>query len=184
MFPIIMKTFPGFFLIFAVLKSGESLDCEICSRRGHMCSGRTLTCRADQQTCAAILIENTHLGKPQLTIKKTCERSRVCNPPLQSLNMGRGRYERTSVVCCIGEDCKSAAPRFQPGFIKPNGKSCPACFATSLSLCGSARVDCSGNEFHCMNAIHEMYTGGTLVTYYKRGDMFCEANPGGCGGEK
>ncbi|XP_067317750.1 phospholipase A2 inhibitor gamma subunit B-like [Anolis sagrei] len=164
-----MKTFPGFFLIFAVLRSGEPLRCEKCYKDGLTCSGRNRLCDYDLKTCVVVLVEYTHYGKPQLRAVKTCEHTNVCNTPLQYLNMGRGIYERSNVICCIGEACKTAAPRLQPGFINPNGKSCPACFATDISHCGSARVDCSGNEFYCMSTFHEVWEHGNIVTYIKRG---------------
>nr|XP_060640308.1 phospholipase A2 inhibitor and Ly6/PLAUR domain-containing protein-like [Anolis sagrei ordinatus] len=157
-----MKTFPGFFLIFAVLRSGEPLRCEKCYKDGLTCSGTNRLCDYHLQTCVVVLVEYTHYGKPQLRAVKTCEHTNVCNTPLQYLNMGRGIYERSNVICCIGEACKTAAPRFQPGFITPNGKSCPACFATDISHCGSARVDCSGNEFHCISTFHEVWEHGWM----------------------
>nr|XP_060611922.1 phospholipase A2 inhibitor and Ly6/PLAUR domain-containing protein-like [Anolis sagrei ordinatus] len=144
----------------AILWNGEPLRCEKCYKDGLTCSGRNRLCDYDLKTCVVVLVEYTHYGKPQLRAVKACEHTNVCNTPLQYLNMGRGIYERSNVICCIGEACKTAAPRFQPGFITPNGKSCPACFATDISHCGSARVDCSGNEFHCISTFHEVWEHG------------------------
>nr|XP_008111988.1 PREDICTED: phospholipase A2 inhibitor and Ly6/PLAUR domain-containing protein [Anolis carolinensis]XP_008111989.1 PREDICTED: phospholipase A2 inhibitor and Ly6/PLAUR domain-containing protein [Anolis carolinensis] len=154
-----MKTFPGFLLIFAVLWSGESLICEVCNRDGLKCSGQNETCKAQLQTCAVVLVESTNWGKPRLRTVKTCERRYNCDTPVQSLNMGRGRYERSSVFCCIGEACKKSPPRFSPGFVQPNGRECPACFATQLSLCGSAKVDCSGKEIYCISTYQTIPVG-------------------------
>nr|XP_060640306.1 phospholipase A2 inhibitor and Ly6/PLAUR domain-containing protein-like [Anolis sagrei ordinatus] len=157
-----MKTLPGYFLIFAFLMSqGEPLKCETCNQDGYTCRGPHWPCDDHFKTCVVVLVEHTHYGKPQLRTVKTCEHTRLCNRSMSYLNMGQGRYERSSIVCCIGEACKTAVPRFQPELIKPNGKSCPACFAPNTTGCGSARVDCSGNEDFCLNTMQRISVGNT-----------------------
>nr|XP_060640310.1 phospholipase A2 inhibitor and Ly6/PLAUR domain-containing protein-like [Anolis sagrei ordinatus] len=138
---------------------GRSFECEVCRSRSSTCSGHRQRCNRTQTICAVMLVENTHEGKPQLYAIKSCAERKMCNPPFQSLNMGRGRYERSKVICCEGNNCKKAVARFQPGFIMPNGKQCPACFAKSRSECGTARVDCSGDEYYCMEVMQSITLG-------------------------
>uniref|UniRef100_H9G8Z7 Uncharacterized protein n=1 Tax=Anolis carolinensis TaxID=28377 RepID=H9G8Z7_ANOCA len=131
---------------------GNSLRCTSCNTDGTKCSGWFRTCGQNFDTCAVILIEDTYEGNRQWRGVKTCANSRVCQMPLQYMNMGRGRYERTSIICCRGNACRNAVPRFQPGFIKPNGRQCPACLASTRTECGSAKVSCSGDELYCIEA--------------------------------
>nr|XP_016850267.1 PREDICTED: phospholipase A2 inhibitor and Ly6/PLAUR domain-containing protein isoform X1 [Anolis carolinensis] len=148
---------------------GNSLRCETCGRDGTRCTGSFRTCRGHNDICIKALLENTDEGRRRLRTEMTCERSRVCEVPLQYLNTGQGRYERTSVVCCLGNACRNAVPRFQPGFIKPNGRQCPACLASKRTECGSAKVSCSGDELYCIEVQQYIWQGSRNVTRYKRG---------------
>ncbi|XP_062818520.1 phospholipase A2 inhibitor and Ly6/PLAUR domain-containing protein isoform X1 [Anolis carolinensis] len=168
-FPITMKTFLVFLLNVAVLRNGNSLDCETCQRDGIRCSGRFKTCKDDNDICIKALLENTDEGRRRLRTEMACANSRVCQMPLQYLNTGQGRYERTSIVCCRGNACRNAVPRFQPGFIKPNGRQCPACLASNRTECGSAKVSCSGDELYCIEAQQYIRLGFRPVPRYKRG---------------
>ncbi|KAH0631420.1 hypothetical protein JD844_005743 [Phrynosoma platyrhinos] len=80
-----------------------------------------------------------------------CASPSLCSNPLQYLNIGQGLYERTSIICCLGDACKRAAPRLPLGFVKPNGKECPACFVRRPDRCSQRMVDCSGEETKCLD---------------------------------
>ncbi|KAH0631423.1 hypothetical protein JD844_005746 [Phrynosoma platyrhinos] len=155
-FLITMQAVLGFFLIFAFLRRGTSLVCEVCFRVGTSCFGPVITCERGQNTCAFLLIENTFDGIPVKIAMKFCASSRICKKPLQYLNIGQGRFERTSIKCCAGRACKKVSPQFPLGLIKPNGKQCYACLVVQPSHCGTAMVDCSGEESHCLNVVQKV----------------------------
>ncbi|KAH0631430.1 hypothetical protein JD844_005753 [Phrynosoma platyrhinos] len=90
---------------------GNSLWCTSCSREGTWCSGNKVICDRRVRSCFVSRIENTLDRERKLMTVEGCAPSSICKHPLQYLNIGQGLYELTSFVCCVGDACKTAAPR-------------------------------------------------------------------------
>ncbi|KAH0631426.1 hypothetical protein JD844_005749 [Phrynosoma platyrhinos] len=100
---------------------------------------------------------------------KGCESSHVCNQPPTYMNLGKGRYVRSSVACCVGDLCKTAYPRFAPVMSKPNGKQCPACYSFSRYGCDIEMVDCVGPENYCLDMVEKVTYGKFVIDVTMKG---------------
>ncbi|XP_062818712.1 phospholipase A2 inhibitor gamma subunit B isoform X2 [Anolis carolinensis] len=168
-------------LIPVLLWMGSALECEVCTGLGSNCSGPMETCADGQDTCAVVMVENTIDGERLLTVMKACESSHVCDGPPSYMNLGKGRYVRTSVACCVGDLCKTAHPHLAPVMNKPNGKQCPACYSFSPSGCGTEVVDCVGPENYCLDMVEKVTYGKFVIDLTMKGcitEALCASKEG------
>ncbi|XP_044290881.1 phospholipase A2 inhibitor NAI-like [Varanus komodoensis] len=169
-----MHSLLGLFLFSVLLKTGTSLECEVCSGFGSSCTGVTQTCAAGQDTCATILSENSLTGEKMITSVKACEYSAACHVPPTHMTLGQGKSVRSSVTCCTGDACGTAAPQFPPAMDKPNGKRCPACYAFSFFPaspveCGTETVACVGVEDYCLDMVEAVTYGNYVMHIIMKG---------------
>ncbi|KAJ7304091.1 hypothetical protein JRQ81_011615 [Phrynocephalus forsythii] len=175
-----MQTVLGSFLFFVLLRTGTSLECEVCDSMGTNCTGPMKTCEAGQDTCAIILTENSLAGESIQTVMKQCDYSSVCSSPTTYMNMGQGRHVRTSITCCVGDACKTTSPQIPPA-MTPNSKRCPACYSFSVSGCDTVTTECAGEENYCLDMVQKITYGKFVLTVNMKGcatENVCETNEG------
>lgn len=147
---------------------GTCLECEVCNGMGSSCTGPMVPCAAGQDICATILTENTLAGAPMQTVMKQCFYSSACGSSNSDMNLGQGRYVRTSVTCCVGDACRNSSPQVLPE-PNPNGKQCPACYSLSASACNTATTDCVGQENYCLDMVQEVTYGSSVINISMKG---------------
>nr|XP_060639728.1 phospholipase A2 inhibitor gamma subunit B-like [Anolis sagrei ordinatus] len=108
-------------------------------------------------------------GELLQTVTKACESSHVCDSPPSYMNLGKGRYVRSSVACCVGDLCKTAHPHLAPVMDKPNGKQCPACYSFSPYGCETEMVDCVGPENYCLDMVEKVTYGKFVIDLTMKG---------------
>ncbi|XP_042295269.1 phospholipase A2 inhibitor gamma subunit B-like [Sceloporus undulatus] len=154
-----MQAFLRFLLFFVLLKSGASLQCEVCvssqnSTEAQMspnitCQGTPVTCPPNKDMCMITVAEHNLGGKTERFIEKSCAYSKVCSVNDVHLFLGKGRSYRSSIVCCKGICPKQPIAKL-PVNARPNEKECPACFALAKT-CKAETVKCTGNDTHCID---------------------------------
>ncbi|XP_048357018.1 phospholipase A2 inhibitor gamma subunit B-like [Sphaerodactylus townsendi] len=75
-----MKTPLGFLLFSALLATGDSLECQICSAAGNTCTSEKHPCSSGQDTCVTLILEGPVApGGLQVThITKDCSSKSDC----------------------------------------------------------------------------------------------------------
>ncbi|XP_053124350.1 phospholipase A2 inhibitor NAI-like [Hemicordylus capensis] len=159
-----MPALLGLFLFSVLLRTGTSLECEVCSGFGSSCTGSMETCYAGQDTCVITLSENSLAGEKLQMVTKACGYSYECKMPAIYQNFGSGKYTRSFVTCCAGDACKTATPQFPPAMTTSNGKQCPGSYCLSPFGCETETVDCVGEENYCLD-IEEKITYGKFVMH-------------------
>ncbi|XP_060113707.1 phospholipase A2 inhibitor gamma subunit B-like [Heteronotia binoei] len=164
-----MKTVLGLFICFGLAALGSSLECEVCSEFGTSCSGGTMPCEADKDTCIITASYNSLVGVPLRTIAKGCGTLDTCRHGLKYMNLGQGKTIRSSSTCCVGEDCQTRTSQVPPAITEPNGKRCQACYATTTTSCPDETVDCHGPEDHCLDMAVRVVYGSLVVNTAQKG---------------
>nr|XP_023969429.2 phospholipase A2 inhibitor and Ly6/PLAUR domain-containing protein-like [Chrysemys picta bellii] len=85
------------------------------------------------------------------------------------MNFGNGMTTRTSVVCCVGDACRTTTVTMPPADTKPNGRSCPGCFPSSQGPCKEGTIACTGPETHCVDAAGTVTMSGSQVQTVMKG---------------
>uniref|UniRef100_A0ABM5ES22 Ly6/PLAUR domain-containing protein 8 n=1 Tax=Pogona vitticeps TaxID=103695 RepID=A0ABM5ES22_9SAUR len=175
-----MQTILGSFLFLVLLRTGTSLECEVCNGMGNSCTGSMMTCEPGLDTCAIILTENSLAGERIQTVMKQCYYSNACNSLTTDMNLGQGRYVRTIVSCCEGDACRTTSPQISSA-MQPNGKQCPACYSLSASGCDIVTADCDGEENYCLDMVQKVTYGKFVVNVSMKGcvtENVCAAKEG------
>uniref|UniRef100_A0A6J0V6G9 Phospholipase A2 inhibitor and Ly6/PLAUR domain-containing protein-like n=1 Tax=Pogona vitticeps TaxID=103695 RepID=A0A6J0V6G9_9SAUR len=158
-----MQTLLGLSLCFVLVTTGATLECEVCAGVGTTCTGSMQTCEAGEDTCVIAVSESSVMGIQTKSVIKMCESSSICQHGPQYMHFGHGQDMRTSLVCCVGDACRTATPQLPPIISKPNGKQCPACFNVFSGNCNPNKtVDCVGPETECLD-LEATVTYGKIV---------------------
>lgn len=155
-------------LLAAVIDLGLSLVCEICGGFGNTCKGPLRFCPPSQDKCGITLLEGTGALKVR-SVAKTCVRSNTCDEPFTSINLGKAGEAWTQLTCCVGNECQGITPTFPPMNTTPNGKTCPACYALHTLECEEENIECTGDQFYCLEKSGSITIGGTNVMTILKG---------------
>ncbi|XP_042295284.1 phospholipase A2 inhibitor and Ly6/PLAUR domain-containing protein-like [Sceloporus undulatus] len=159
----------GSIICLLLAASGNALVCEVCSSIGTSCTGSLQICEADEDTCVIVVSENSLAGDIIHTIAKSCTNSSLCKQEPKYMNLGQGKIIRSSMICCVGDACRTAVPQIPP-IIQTNGKQCPACYALSDSGCNDReRVNCVGPENSCLDLAMTITYGTHVLNTFQRG---------------
>ncbi|CAM5124945.1 unnamed protein product [Natator depressus] len=147
-------------ILAALLATGACLQCETCVGLGKSCTGNLETCAAGQDSCGVIFTEATQAGVNTQSIIRTCVISSQCKAGPISMNFGKGMTTRTSIACCVGDDCRTTTVTMPPADTKPNGRSCRGCYSLSSQQCREETIQCTGSETRCVDITQTLTTGG------------------------
>ncbi|CAM4625208.1 unnamed protein product, partial [Lepidochelys kempii] len=156
-------------LLAALLATGACLQCEVCTGVGNNCTGSMQTCTPGQDFCGIFLTEVIVAGMKTQTILKGCVASSQCKAGPVSMNFGNEVTSSTSIACCVGDACKTVNVTLPPADTKPNGRSCPGCYALSTEQCHEETVKCTGAETRCLDAVGTVTIGGNPVQMAMKG---------------
>nr|XP_056702238.1 phospholipase A2 inhibitor and Ly6/PLAUR domain-containing protein-like [Euleptes europaea] len=140
-----------FCILSALLTSGNSLVCEVCSSKETTCSGPLQTCEDSEDICATLVAEYRIAGVYfKRTFKECLDASPVCDFAPFSMTFRPSISMRTSFNCCSSDGCNSGQSELPAPSRTLNGFQCPSCFALGASRCHNMDIlQCSGNEDHC-----------------------------------
>ncbi|XP_034612757.1 phospholipase A2 inhibitor subunit gamma B-like [Trachemys scripta elegans] len=158
-------------ILAALLATGTCLQCEVCNGPGNNCTGSMETCPAGQDSCAIFLTEviSGAEGMKSQSFLKGCVPSSDCKVGTISMNFGYGMATRTSVVCCVGDACRTTTVTMPPADTKPNGRSCRGCFPSSQGPCKEGTIACTGPETHCIDLAGTVTISGSQVQTIMKG---------------
>ncbi|KAG6924485.1 hypothetical protein G0U57_017223 [Chelydra serpentina] len=156
-------------ILAALLATGSCLQCEVCEGQGTSCTGSMQTCPAGQDSCAIVLTVTTLEGVKTQRIHKRCVTSRQCDAGGVSMNFGQRMTSRTSIVCCVGDACRTTPFTVPPADPKPNGRLCRGCYALHANQCTEAPINCTGSETRCLDAVGTITSGGSLTQMVMKG---------------
>ncbi|CAI5781117.1 phospholipase A2 inhibitor subunit gamma B-like [Podarcis lilfordi] len=146
-----MPVLLGLLLFSMLLTPGDSLECETCIATSSNCSGKMMTCSANEDTCAVSLTESKADQISVQSIAKGCSSTKACGQGPYSINLGKMFTSRGVAVCCKGANCSSISVPLPPVNNTVNGKKCPVCYSM-LSPCSSSDVaECTGAEDRCLD---------------------------------
>ncbi|XP_073179743.1 phospholipase A2 inhibitor NAI-like [Lepidochelys kempii] len=146
-------------ILAALLATGACLQCPHCEGDGTSCTGDLQTCPAGQNSCGVVLTETILVGEKTQTIFKGCATSSQCKVGFVSMNFGKGMMTRTSIACCMTESCTPEPVKVPPADTKPNGHSCPGCYAPSSEQCREETIACAGIEKQCVDIAEPQISG-------------------------
>ncbi|XP_032659148.1 phospholipase A2 inhibitor gamma subunit B-like isoform X2 [Chelonoidis abingdonii] len=156
-------------ILAALLATGTCLQCEVCTGPGKNCTGSMQTCAAGQDSCGIFLTEVIMVGIEIQSILKRCMPSSQCKAGPFSVNFGNVVTSRTIITCCMGDACKTVNVTLPPADTKPNGWSCPGCFALTTEQCREGTIQCTGAETQCIDAVGAIMTGGYPIPTVMKG---------------
>ncbi|XP_027675028.2 phospholipase A2 inhibitor NAI [Chelonia mydas] len=156
-------------ILAALLATGACLQCEVCTGVGNNCTGSMQTCDPGQDSCGIFLTEVIVAGMKTQTILKGCVTSSQCKAGPVSMNFGNEVTSSTSIACCVGDACKTVNVTLPPADTKPNGRSCPGCYALSTEQCHEETVKCTGAETRCLDAVGTVTIGGSPMQMVMKG---------------
>ncbi|XP_039368843.1 phospholipase A2 inhibitor subunit gamma B-like [Mauremys reevesii] len=119
-------------ILAALLAMGTCLQCEFCTGAGNNCTGSMQTCAAGQDSCAFIRTDVTMVGVKGQSFLKSCLPSSECKVGPVSMNFGQVMTTRTSIVCCVGDACRTTTGGSQMQTVM---KGC-----ASESICANIKV--------------------------------------------
>ncbi|XP_074837458.1 phospholipase A2 inhibitor gamma subunit B-like [Carettochelys insculpta] len=162
-----MKASLAVSILAAVLATGSCLQCEVCSGTGHNCTGSMQPCAAGEDSCGIIITEVTMAEVKSHSIFKGCVPSSQCRAGLFSVDLGYVMTRRRSVICCVGDACKTATVPAANTTL--NGWHCPGCFMGNAGHCHEQTVNCGGPESQCIEATGTIMTAGNLTQSIMKG---------------
>ncbi|XP_026502803.1 phospholipase A2 inhibitor subunit gamma B-like [Terrapene carolina triunguis] len=115
------------------------------------------TCPVGRDSCAFVLTEVILAGVKSQSFLKGCMPSSDCKVGPISMNFGYGMATRTSMVCCVGDACRTTTVTVPPADTKPNGRRCRGCYVLNAGQCIEQTIACTGPETQCID------TAGTIT---------------------
>ncbi|XP_023969429.3 phospholipase A2 inhibitor gamma subunit B-like [Chrysemys picta bellii] len=156
-------------ILAALLATGTCLQCEVCNGPGNNCTGSMQTCPAGQDSCAIFLTEVILEGVKSQSFLKSCVPSSDCKVGTVSMNFGYGMATRTSVVCCVGDACRTTTVTVPPADTKPNGRICRGCYVLNAGQCNEQTIACTGPETQCVDAAGTVTISGSQMQTVMKG---------------
>ncbi|XP_044847045.1 phospholipase A2 inhibitor gamma subunit B-like [Mauremys mutica] len=154
-------------ILAALLATGTCLQCEFCTGAGNNCTGSMQTCAAGQDSCAFIRTDVTMVGVKGQSFLKSCLPSSECKVGPISVNFGQVMTTRTSIVCCVGDACRTTT--VPPANTTLNGRSCRGCYALNAGQCNEQTIACTGPETQCIDIAGTITSGGSQMQTVMKG---------------
>ncbi|XP_065276539.1 phospholipase A2 inhibitor gamma subunit B-like [Emys orbicularis] len=156
-------------ILAALLATGTCLQCEVCAGAGNSCTGSLQTCPVGQDSCAFVLTDVILAGVKSQSFLKGCMPSSECKVGTISMNFGYGMATRTSIVCCVGDACRTTTVTVPPADTKPNGRRCRGCYVLNAAQCNEQTIACTGPETQCIDVAGTVTMGGSQMQTVMKG---------------